>query len=326
MRQWLISIWKWFATTLSQKKVWRIFYVLIILVSLGFIAYAIYKNWNELQRQRWEINYTYLLLSIVLYPLGMLPTVAAWHKLLEALGVRLTFVKNLRIYALSSLPRHIPGLLWYVSSRTVLYQEEGIAAGLILAATAIEVVLLALTGFLSSTLFLLHGGEIFQEYVSLKFVIPIALLIVLIMVFSTPLINKISRYLVNRWRLEQSINIQRKSLIACLAWMFIAWIGGGLLLFLLVRSVTPLGWEFYPIMVGAWGMASGIGLTIGIAISGMGLREVTLGALLSLVVHPLTAVVATVAFRLVLTVGEFLWVFLFVWLIKAVPRRFRRTE
>jgi uncharacterized membrane protein YbhN (UPF0104 family) len=320
MRQSFANAWKRLSQLMRQKSVWRAFYFMVIAVSLAFIAYAIYKNWNELKAQQWTINYYYIVLAVALFPIGMLPTVAAWHKLLEALGEKKKFSKNLYIYAISSLPRHIPGLVWYVSSRTLMYQEEGVAAGTVLAATALEVALLAITGFVSSMLLLLSGSDVLAQFSSLNYVIPVALVLGLGLVLSMPVINKLLPRLFKRWKIEQVPNIHRGSLIISMLWMFVAWFGGGMLLFLLVRGFTPLSWHDYPVMVGAWGMASGIGLTIGIGISGMGLREITLGALLSLVVSPLTAVVVAVGFRLVLTIGEFIWVFLFALLTKSVPR------
>ena len=98
--------------------------------------------------------------------------------------------------------------------------------------------------------------------------------------------------------------------------MFIAWIGGGTLLWILVRGITSIGWELLPTMIGIWGAAGAVSLTIGIGIQGLGLREVTLGAILSTIISPLTSIVVAVAFRLVLVLGEFLWVFLFSILIK----------
>lgn len=321
MRKWLEKVWNVVSSRMRQKSVWRAFYVIVIVISLIFIAYAVYKNWNELQAQKWQINYKYIILAIALFPLGFLPTVTAWHKLLEALGVKLKFRQNLYIYAVSSLPRHIPGLVWYVSSRTLMYQEEGIAASLVLAATALEVILLAITGFLSSTLLLVQGLTVLERFTALRYILPVALLLGLVLIFSTPGFNKLLPRLLKRWNLEQYPRIQRGSLLVSMLWMFAAWFGGGLLLFLLVRGFTSLEWSAYPVMVGAWGMASGIGLTIGIGISGMGLREISLGALLSLVIPPLIAVVAAVAFRLVVTLGEFVWVFVFVLVTKTVPRK-----
>jgi hypothetical protein len=140
-------------------------------------------------------------------------------------------------------------------------------------------------------------------------------------VFSPPLFNRLSASIVKRLKVDQTPTIQRGGLISSLIWLLAAWSGGGLLLFLLVRGFSPLAWFYFPVMIGIWGMASSIGLTIGIGISGMGLREITLGALLSLVISPITAVVVAVAFRLVLTISEFIWVFMFAWLIKSVPRK-----
>jgi hypothetical protein len=321
MRVWIKNAWKQISELMQWAPARRIFYILVVVISLVFIAYAVYANWNELKGHKWEINYLYIFLPIVLYPLGMMPTVAAWHKLLEALGIQLPFSQNLRIYALSLLPRHIPGLVWYVSSRTLLYKEKGVAAGLVLTATAVEVFLQAVTGFLVSTLLLLLGTTTLEHYGALQFIIPIALLLAVGLVFSPPLFNRLSASIVKRMNIDQAPTLRRGSLIASLIWLLAAWSGGGLLLFLLVRGFSPVVWFYFPVMIGVWGMASSIGLTIGIGISGMGLREITLGALLSLVISPITAVVVAVAFRLVLTISEFIWVFIFAWLIKSVPRK-----
>lgn len=327
MHVWIKKAWKQISELMAQGPARRTFNILVIVISLGFISYAVYANWNALKAHKWEINYLYIVLSIVLYPLGMMPTVTAWHKLLEALGVQMPFSQNLRIYSLSLLPRHIPGLVWYVSSRTLMYKEKGVSAGFVLTATAVEIFLHAVTGFLVSTLLLLLGTATLELYSALRFIIPMALLLVVGLVFSPFVLNRLVALIVKRWKVDQAPTIQRGSLIACLLWLLAAWSGGGLLLFLLVRGFSPVAWSYFPVMIGIWGMASSIGLTIGIGISGMGLREITLGALLSLVIPPITAVVVAVAFRLVLTIGEFIWVFIFVWLTKTVPRKHgERTE
>ena len=320
MRERILTFRQGFSRLMRNKPAQRVFYIIVIFVSLGFIAYATYVNWNELKAHKWELDYKYIALSVILFPVGMLPAVAAWHKLLDALGVKLSYWRNLRIYAISSLPRHIPGLVWYASSRAMLYKENGVAAGLILAATAAEIFLHAVTGFIMSILLLVRSAAALERYSALRFIIPVALIIILGLIFSPPVFNRVLPGLLKRCHLEQVPAIQRNSLIACLLWLVPAWSGGGFLLFLLVRGMYPIQWSYLPVMIGIWSLASAIGLTVGIGVSGMGLREVSLGALLSLVVPPITAVVAAIAFRLVLTVGEFIWVMLFVWIIKSVPQ------
>ncbi len=265
------------------------------------------------------INYWYLILSVILFPVGFLPTVTAWHKLLEGLGAKLPYLRNLRIYALSSLPRHIPGMVWYVSSRTLLYQEEGLGAGVVVAATAAELFLMATTGFIMSTMVFLQSMEPLRQYQSLRMVIPVAVLLVFAIIVLLPVLKRFPNWMVKRWNYDQFPAIQRGKLVACLIWLFFAWCGGGFLLYLLVRGFVPVPWSYIPFMIGAWALASAIGLTIGIGISGMGLREVTLAALLSFVIPPVTAIVAAIAYRLVFLAGELLWVVIIAWITKSVP-------
>jgi uncharacterized membrane protein YbhN (UPF0104 family) len=319
----LLCGWNWISERMKQKPIRRGFYILVIIISLGFIVYSAYTNWSELKAQKWELDYKYILMSILLFPIGFLPVVAGWHRLVDGLGVKLPFLRNLRVYAISSLPRHIPGLVWYVSSRSLLYQEEGLAAGMVIAATAAEVFLHASTGFLMSILVFLRNTGILEQYQGLRWIVPTALLFLVAVIASSSLVKGFSNWLVKRWKYDQLPAIRRGSLVACLIWLFIAWCGGGFLLFLLVRGLVPLSWSNLPYIIGSWALASAIGLTIGIGVSGMGLREVTLATLLSLVIPPVTAIVAAIAFRLVFLVGEFIWVLVFVWATKSVPQQIK---
>jgi hypothetical protein len=316
----LKTLWHSIQGLLQQKNIRRLLYAAIVLLSVAFIAYAIYKNWHELTSQKWNIDYRNIILATVLHPLGMLPTIVAWHKLLDALGVHKPFRTNLRVYALSSLPRHIPGLVLYVTSRTLMYQEQGVSTGIILVATGAETALLALTGFVLSFLILMKTSAIIGQFTAIRFLLPIAVILIFILIISTPILNSLFKRLVSRWNLENPPRLVQKQLIQSLLWMFVAWGGGGMLLFILVRAFSTLDWSYLPMMIGIWGVAGAVSLTIGIGVSGMGLREVTLGALLSLVISPLAAIVVAVAFRLVLTLGEFLWVLLFAWMTKTAPQ------
>jgi hypothetical protein len=134
----LKTCWQFLKNILQQKIAKQILSVLTILFSGAFIAYAVISNWNALRTQHWEIDFRYVLLAIFLYPAGMIPTVIAWHKLVQALGIQENFRTNLRIYSLSSLPRHIPGFVWFVTSRSMLYQERGVSTAITIAATVAE--------------------------------------------------------------------------------------------------------------------------------------------------------------------------------------------
>jgi hypothetical protein len=294
-------------------------FVSMLLVSIVFIAYAMQANWNDFREQEIQFDYRFIILSILIYPAGMLPTTASWHSLLQTIGVSLPFRTNLRIYSLSSLPRHIPGFVWYISSRSLLYKEENIPAATTLTVSGVEVILLASTGFLSAFMLLISGISLSAEFDSIRTAVYFAIPIIILLIISVPLVNRVLPYLLHRRGFSSIPKIHQRKLILTLFLMFIAWFGGGLILFVLTQSIYPMDFSKLPALVGAWGAAGAISLTIGIGIQGLGIREITLSALLSFLMPPILAIILAITFRLVLTAGEFLWVLLFIWLTKKPP-------
>jgi uncharacterized membrane protein YbhN (UPF0104 family) len=319
MRKLLDSFWNSLNSAYQNQKTRRYLFFVILLVSIGFIALALITNWNEFSSQEINFDYRYIILAVIIYPAGMLPTAFSWHTLLRTIGIRLPFRTNLRIFSLSALPRHIPGFVWYISSRSLLYKEENIGAGRIVTASAADIILLALTGFLSALMLLVSGIGISQEISTVRTGALIALPILLLLIISIPLVNRLLPYFLQRRGVSEIPQIHQGYLVITLLVMFIAWAGGGLILFVLSQAIYPLSWSFYPAMIGAWGAAGAVSLTIGIGIQGLGIREITLSAILSLIMPPVIAIILAVVFRLVLTAGEFLWVLLFIWLTKKPP-------
>lgn len=303
--------WQYLVDRWQQRGMRRFLYVAVVLLSCLFIGVAIWRNWNELTQQQWKIDYRYVIAAIVLYPVGTLPAVAVWHTLLKALGVVKPFRTNLRLFVLSLLPRHIPGLVVYVTSRTMLYQDEDVPAPFTVAAMAAESGLLSLTGFILSGAFLWGNVELLTQYPWLRACFPLAVFGLLVIVALSPAVSRWIGSMLQRWQIRAE-DVDRRELVWSLLWMFTAWSGGGFLLFLLAQAIAPMDWAMLPTMIGVWGIAGAVSLSIGVGIQGMGLREVTMGALLSTVMPPLAAVVLAVAFRLVITLGEFLWVILYV--------------
>ena len=319
MRKLLDFLWNNLNSAYQNQKTRRYLFFVILLVSIGFIALALLTNWKEFSSQEINFDYRYIILAVIIYPAGMLPTAFSWHTLLRTIGIRLPFQTNLRIFSLSALPRHIPGFVWYISSRSLLYKEENIGAGRIVTASAADIILLALTGFLSALMLLVSGIGLSQEISTVRTGALIALPILLLLIISIPLVNRLLPYFLQRRGVSEIPQIHQGYLVITLLVMFIAWAGGGLILFVLSQAIYPLSWSFYPAMIGAWGAAGAVSLTIGIGIQGLGIREITLSAILSLIMPPVIAIILAVVFRLVLTAGEFLWVLLFIWLTKKPP-------
>lgn len=284
----------------------------ILLTGVLFISYVLFSNWNQLQIVLIELNYFYVVLAFLLYPVGMLPTAVAWHTLLGAVGIQTGFRVNLRIYSLSCLPRNIPGFVWYIASRSLLYQEHGIPAGVITGVSLGETVLLALTGFALSVLPFFFLGVDLNRLGLISFAPILAIVLLCAVVLSVPTLTRFLQRILPKSKSNLVVlQASRNGLALSLIWMLLAWSGGGLLLFIVLQAVAPVGLGLLPTTIGIWGAAGGASLTVGIGVQGMGIREITLTALLSLVVPPLSAVVVAIAFRVILTAGEFFWALVF---------------
>ena len=96
----------------------------------------------------------------------------------------------------------------------------------------------------------------------------------------------------------------------------VAWIAGGVLLYILIGALYPLAVTMLPAVIGAWAGASAMGLIAAYLIQGLGVREVTLAAILSVFMPLPVAIVTSVLFRLVLTAGEVVWPLVWAWLLR----------
>jgi uncharacterized membrane protein YbhN (UPF0104 family) len=303
-----------------QKRGVRIgIYALILILSVFFVVFVAYRNWNQLSAQKWNFNLWYLGLSFFLSALGWIPSITAWHYLLKGIGVHLPYRTNLRYYCLSAIPRHVPGLVLYFTSRTILYQDDGISPKTTIVATIIETLMLSMTGFIISLIIFLFHIELLQQYSIVLIAAIISIIIILGIQFLSPLLKKLVILIIRKKEIEPP-QLDRKLLFATLVWMAVAWIGGGIDLFLFTRSMIYVDWTLLPLFVGIWCAAGAISMTIGIIVTGFGIREITMTGLLSLYIPPLAALSVSIGFRLaIMTVAELLWTLLLLWLAKMLP-------
>ena len=318
LRKWGIFL----SDYIRKPLIRRSLYGVVAALSTIFIGRAISANWDTLTQRIWRLNWHFIALSVLLYPIGMLPTAVAWHTLLQSLDVTLPFSYNLRVYALSILPRHIPGGIWYVSSRTMLYQDVDISGTRIFVSTGLESILLSVTGAITSLVWFSLSPTLDSHFLPLQVAALVAGAGIVVFMLWTSKINHLLYRIQHRWHITQPLQIHRKKFIITLLWMFAAWTGGGIILFVLNTAFSPPDWKLLPSMIGIWGGAGAISLSLGALIQGMGLREITLSALLSTTMPLLDATIIAIAFRLVLTTGEALWIPIFVW----ATRSLKKTE
>lgn len=308
-----------------QNKTYRlILNVGIITLSLSVIGFLLYRNWNELSNSDLDFDYRFLIAAIISYGPAYLFTAAGWDSLLRSMSINVRLPENLKIYSLSSLPKHIPGVVFYAASRVLQYQELGVAAGTILAATVVEAVLLSFTGFIIA-LGLLFGFSN-SAYSTILWIAGILSLIFLLFFnFFEKVIRKFIQLILRKKDLELP-EFREKYFQKAILNMFLAWIFGGIVLFFSINVFTDLSINKLPWVISIWAVSGATSLSIGAIIQGFGIREITMGALLSTTISPLLAVVVALGFRIIFTIAELIWVGITLLFLRRISRGGKKSN
>jgi hypothetical protein len=286
----------------------------ILLISITFTGIVFYKNIGVLREQELNFDYRSLLISFLVFPLGFIPTTVAWHNLLLLLGIRLSFLNNLKYYCLSSFPRHIPGFLVYFTSRSLLYENQNIDSKDIVVASTLEILLLSLVGFMFSFV-IFSVSSVFSDYLKTAQIVSIIFLIVLALtiLFFRLLKKRIFRGI----NLQPEIFIREKDRLAItIYWILISWVGGGIFLFFVINIVSPLNWTALPIVIAIWAASGAMSMILDAFTSGFSIRVLSLGALLSMLIPPVSSIVVAVGINVVFIISEFFWIAVLLLVLK----------
>lgn len=302
---------------LSQRRAFQIAQKVILgSLILFFLVYAIYTNWEELQEYKWTLNYRYLLLASLVYGPSFLLVLLAWHRIMADISAMPSLSVNARIYCSSSLFKRIPGVVWYIADRVRLYKKEGVARSVTVVSVALETVLLIITGVLTYLISLLFSVSAkTMGHVPLH-VILIILVPLLILIYPANF-NRLVSYLLRKLHHQGDVSLTLKSSIRLILIYLIAWIIGGLDLYLLANAVYPVPPELLPAVVGAWAVSGAVSLVSSYLIQGMGVQEVVLSVLLASYLPLPVSIVITILFRILVTIGEVFWALLLLGGLKA---------
>lgn len=283
---------------------------LMLLASLAVIFWMIARDWSNLVTYDWDFNWVYLALSSVTYMCSLALAVIAWSTIMHTLSARLTWRQNGRFYLYSWMARRLPTPAPFVASRVMLYEQAGVARRLTLVGMLWEQILLfASGGVLVVALFPftpLLGGNI-----PLLPAILLAAVSVFLALRPTSLAYLLN-WLLRRWNKEPLTNfLGLSATIAVLILLSLVWLTGGLILFLMVRSIYVIDWVQLPVVVQIWvasGLVGYLSFFIPLAPS---LRDVSMVVLLTLVVPLSVALIIALLLRLWITLNELFWALVF---------------
>ncbi len=276
---------------------------LLLLPAVGYIAYRMVQNWEQVRTSPWSFRPIYLVLALLGYLLALWGVLWAWNHIVGQLTSFRRFAQNARLYCLSNLSRHIPGAVWYMAGRTFLYGQVGVPPSRTLAAIALEFLLTTVAGLLTYLLSLPLARSLGAA--PLRLGLTLGLLVLALGFLQPPLFNRVLAFFLRRSGSREEVRITYRALLPPLLAYLLAWTLGGATLYAVIRSIyDPLLWQEIPAVIGIWAAAGTIGLLASTFLLGLGVREVALGTLLLTLLPEERAIAVAVLFWFLLTGGD----------------------
>lgn len=273
---------------------------------LGLLALAIVRDWGTIVAYDWRVNVGYLLLVVVLHSASLWLIFIVWHWMVAGLGKAPDVWTNFQIYALSTVARRVPTPLWFLGARLYLYRQHSISGTAILTTTALEMGLMILGGC-ASYIIVLPAYVNAPGYSLWPLMALVVGLFAVLLVRPRTFVDLINFFLRRFNRQPIQVHIRRTDLIRWSAIHVSSWFIGGTAFYFLVKAVTDTTANL-PSLIAVTCLATLVGLMSQVLPSGLGIKELTLGSLLSVWMPLSVGLVVSIVYRITLTLVEMCWV------------------
>ena len=298
---------------LHQKKLKQLAGIIILIGLLAFLAYNIFKNWNEIRKYPWQFDYHYLLAGFVLYTINLFATGAIWGAIITRLSGIKGFLLHIRWYCITNLAQRLPTPIPFVGARAEVYASLGVPRPLTLTGMSLEITITVVGALLVSIVTLPFAiAEITQllgNYWLWLFLIPILLIII-----KPKWLFKMLGWIFNRFNLAFSPpEIRSMDMFIWTGLFAVIWIVGGILYYLLANSIYPVPLNEMLGMINVFAISGVIGWLgqLFFFIPLVTVRQVAVAYLLSFFMPWPVAVGMALLTRLAVMIYEFIWAVFF---------------
>lgn len=292
----------------SKKTIVGVAFAVVV---FGYLAWRAYQGVQQLSQTGVHFSSNRLLLSLACQAAGVLLAAAVWSDILHRLGVQTDYLFDLQVFCASAVARKLPGTVWYAVGRIALYDRTRCPKHPIIIALIIEATTVALAGLVAFGISLGTGliqvpGTSDTDYLSV---------LVAVLVTAAVLVQPFAvRFLIRRTSSkakgefdEQYMSVHfGETLRWLIGEMGVVTLGAAVSFFSMKSIDVSMPIPFFSVL-GAWGLAVAIG-PIAMWLPGdIGLKDGFMYIALSTFISGPLAAVATLAWRLWVTLLELLF-------------------
>ena len=282
---------------------------LLVVPALAFITYQTWRNWEQLRAYNWQVRPELWALAFLGYAVALNLELVAWNRMMGRLAGLTNFRRNARLYCVSNLSKRLPGVVWYLAGRALLYREQGVPAAATRTGSALELALLVATGPVVYFGVLPFTGGVLRGWMLL---VAVGALVVGAVVLQPAIFNRIVNFFRRRMGSSAQITVAYRDVLPLVPLYLLAWGIGGPVLYVVACSIHPLPLAALPAITSIWVASGTLTLLFGTFLLGFGVREVALSLLLATVLPQPLPVIVALLFGLILVVSELIWTAIFV--------------
>jgi hypothetical protein len=279
----------------------------VVVVLLCFV-YLGRNLWQGMQQVKWsELDFRPLplVLSALLFALATLIGGLCWSLLLDGLGQRQPWRRNVKVHLQANVAKYLPGYAWQILGKAYLCRQQGLPMGPVGLGIGLEFAAVIVTGVWVA---LVTVPNRWLEAWGLGGLAALRWPVVLLLALSLAALPQVLRVVINRLTMVRqragSITISARPLWWMLLWMILAWVMLGGALYLLIVSLHPLGMIEWPGVTFSWAASAIISLVVVFVPMGIGVKESALAFLLSSSLPGALATVIAILARVLTMLGE----------------------
>lgn len=134
-----------------QKWLLRALKLLVVVLVVWAVRRTLYDAWSQLGEYRWQLHVGWVLVSALLYLLGLLLAGVFWHRVLLVLGQEARLGECLRAYFIGHLGKYVPGKAMVVVIRAGMVRSHRVDTALAAASVFFETLtMMAVGAFLAA--------------------------------------------------------------------------------------------------------------------------------------------------------------------------------
>jgi glycosyltransferase 2 family protein len=297
-----------------KRPLWRkLIFAGIPLVVIGLMVVLVWRNYESILDFPWRLHAGYIGLAAVFHSLALWVTFWVWHLMIRALGDFGALAPNVRFYYVSTLAKRIPTGLPYIGGRLLLYKQVNVSAAAVLNCIFLENLLIGTGGILFFVALLPIYAAPIEPVVRVGLTVLGCVLVAALLLRSGFAVEFTNWVLARLGKAGLERFPTRRELFAWIGWYVLPWPLAGFSLYYALLGFTDAVTVSVQDALMISTLATLVTLLNFVIPAGLGLKELTLAALLTPWMPLPTAIVVSLLYRLLHTLNEVLWAGLALW-------------